>query len=162
MLISNSLLNFRRQERAREMRERQSERDRERECVSERDRKRERHRERVCLWLWQVRALLDLSWVKDEEPNSPRDNPSGVFPHKHMWKNARVSAFSFPPTIAINIFQRTFAHVPLRTGIPTVISKELEKMQAFSQTLSSTDTLQLCRKITCFYKAIVRGWITMV
>lgn len=60
---------------------------------------------------------LGFELVEARESSRPRDNPSGLFPYKTYGKMQKVF-FPFPPTIAINILQRTFAHAPLRTGIP--------------------------------------------
>lgn len=70
----------------------------------------------VCVCLWQLQQHLDLLVVA-RKSSRPRDNPSGLFPYKTYGKMQKLF-FSFPPTIAINISHSTFAHVPLRTGIP--------------------------------------------
>lgn len=70
----------------------------------------------VCVSLASPTAL-GLELVEVRESTRPRDNPSGLFPYKTYGKMQKLF-FSFPPTIAINILHRTFAHVPLRTGIP--------------------------------------------
>lgn len=97
MLISNSLLYFRREE---------SEHWGVFACVF------------VCVW--HVQHHLDLSWVEESESSRPRDDPSGLFPYKTYGKMQKLFFFSlFLPTIAINIEHRAFAHAPLRIGIPS-------------------------------------------
>lgn len=76
----------------------------------------------VCIHVF-IRASMNLAspaqlgFELDEAGERPRDNPSGLFPYKTYGKMQKLF-FPFPPTIAINISHRTFAHVPLRTGIP--------------------------------------------
>lgn len=62
-------------------------------------------------------APLGFELVEAREISRPRDNPSGLFPYKTYGKMQKLF-FPFSAHKAINISHRTFAHVPLRTGIP--------------------------------------------
>lgn len=69
--------------------------------------------ERVCVCVSLASPVtLGVELVEEREEIIHLD----CFLTKHMEK--RTIFFLFPPTIAINISRRTFAHVPLRTGIP--------------------------------------------
>lgn len=62
--------------------------------------------------------LVEFASCKMVNTLDKKKNPSGLFPYKTYGKMQKLFFFPFPPTIAINISQRAFAHVPLRSGIP--------------------------------------------